>query len=256
MEKISAVILTFNEERNIAMCIDSVIGVADEIIVIDSYSTDKTMDICRNYKEIRLLQNPFEGYIEQKNFGKELATFDWVLSLDADEVLSDELRESILNAKKNFKFDGYLMNRLTYYCGKWIKHSGWYPDRKMRLFNRQKGIWVGLNPHDKFVLNKGAKQGSLKGDILHYSYYTFEEHEQQVQRFSEIAARSLYKKGVKSGYLKMMYKPLARFVKSYIVKQGFKDGVAGLTIARMTAKASFLRYKKLYRLYHPVNNDK
>lgn len=248
MEKISAVILTLNEERNIARCIDSVIHIADEILIIDSYSTDATLDIIKNYEHIKLIQNRFEGYIEQKNFGKELAVHDWILSIDADEALSDELQQSILKIKKSFQYDGFFMNRLTNYCGKWIHHSGWYPDKKMRLFNRKRGIWGGVNPHDKFQLFKGSKHTTLKGDILHFSYYTFKEHEEQVQKFAKIAANSLYKNGVKSSYIKIFYKPIARFVKSYLINSGFKDGSAGFTIARMTAKASFLRYKQLYQL--------
>jgi glycosyltransferase involved in cell wall biosynthesis len=248
MEKISAIVLTFNEERNIARCIDSILPVADEIIVVDSYSTDNTIAICKSYPIIKFVQNPFQGYIEQKNYAKSLAIHNIILSLDADEALSEELKNSILEVKNHWSHDGYTMNRLSNYCGKWIKHSGWYPDRKTRLFNREKGYWGGINPHDKFIMDKSALVKHLKGDLFHYSYYTIEEHKKQVEKFATIAAQSLFTRGVKSGYLKLIYKPVARFLKSYIINAGFLDGRKGFIIAKLTAKASFLRYRNLYNL--------
>ncbi len=247
MVKISGVILTFNEERNIARCIESIQSVVDEIVVVDSFSTDKTAEICKSYG-VRFEQFPFDGYIEQKNRGLSLTTNDYVLSLDADEALSPELMKSIQQIKQNWTHDGYTMNRLSNYCGKWIHHSGWYPDRKMRLIDRRKGKWAGMNPHDRFLPTEGATKEFLKGDILHYSYYTFEEHKAQVEKFAEIASRALYQKGVRSNLLKIIYKPVARFMKSYFVNTGFLDGKEGLIIACMTAKASYLRYLKLYNL--------
>lgn len=252
MEKISAIILTFNEERNIARCIQSVLGLADEILVVDSFSTDKTADICHEYG-VRFVQHRFDGYIEQKNYAAGLATYDLLLSLDADEALSDTLRESVAAVKANRKYDCYSMNRLTNYCGKWIRHSGWYPDVKVRLFDRRKGSWGGVNPHDKFIPSKEATLMHIEGDILHYSYYTIDEHKRQVERFAEIAARSLHEKGVRSGPAKILYKPLARFLKTYFVKGGFLDGREGWIIATLTARASWLRYNNLWKLQkqHP-----
>ncbi|MFI5135444.1 MAG: glycosyltransferase family 2 protein, partial [Chitinophagales bacterium] len=145
---ISAVIITFNEEKKIARCIDSLNGVADELVVVDSFSTDATVEICKA-KSVRFIQHAFEGYIQQKNFAVTQATNDFILSLDADECLSEELRLSILAVKNDLKFDGYIMNRRTNFCGQWIHHSGWYPDRKLRLWNRNKGAWGGTDPHDK-----------------------------------------------------------------------------------------------------------
>ncbi|MBL0341415.1 MAG: glycosyltransferase family 2 protein [Bacteroidetes bacterium] len=247
MIKLSVILLTFNEERNIKRCIESVLPVADEIIVVDSFSTDNTAAICSKYA-VRFIENPFAGYIEQKNFALSLTSYNYVLSLDADEALSEELINSILEAKQNWDQDGYLMNRLSNYCGKWIHHSGWYPDRKLRLFDSRKGRWGGINPHDKFMLDKNSKTGFLKGDLFHFSYYSFEEHEAQVEKFAEIASRSLLVKGVKSNPFKLVYKPVARFLKTYIINRGFLDGRAGFVIAKMTAKASYLRYLKLYKL--------
>ena len=246
MEKISVVILTYNEERNIKRCIESVLAVADEIVVVDSMSVDKTPEICRSYN-VRFFQHPFQGYIEQKNYATRLATNELILSMDADEALSDELVESILQVKQQRKFDGYTMNRLTNYCGKWIHHSGWYPDTKLRLVDRSKGQWAGVNPHDKFEMNEGAVN-HLRGDLFHYSYYTFDEHKAQIRKFADISAQSLHKNGVKSDLAKIIYKPIARFLRAYIVKAGFLDGREGWTIARMTAWASYLRYSQLYNI--------
>jgi len=247
MVKISGVILTFNEERNIARCIESIQSVVDEIVVVDSFSTDNTEEICKSYG-VRFVQYAFEGYIEQKNRGLSLATYDYVLSLDADEALSSELIESVKQIKQNWTNDGYTMNRLTNYCGTWIHHSGWYPDRKMRLLDRRKGEWAGMNPHDKFLPAAGATKKFIKGDILHYSYYTFAEHKAQVEKFADIASRALHQKGIRSNILKIIYKPIARFIRTYFMKAGFLDGKEGFIIACMTAKASYLRYLKLYYL--------
>ena len=247
MEKISVVILTYNEERNIKRCIESVLAVADEIVVVDSLSVDKTEEICRAY-DLRFISHAFEGYIEQKNYATKLATHDLILSMDADEALSDELKESVLTVKKQINADGYTMNRLTNYCGKWIHHSGWYPDTKLRLVNRTKGKWAGVNPHDKFEMYSSGNIKHLRGDLYHYSYYTFEEHKAQIRKFAEISAKSLYLKGVRSDLAKIIYKPVARFLRAYIVKAGFLDGREGWTIARMTAWASYLRYSQLYAI--------
>ncbi|HMT28516.1 MAG TPA: glycosyltransferase family 2 protein [Bacteroidia bacterium] len=247
MVKISAIILTFNEERNIGRCLESILSVSDEIVVIDSFSTDQTEAICKRF-EVKFVQHRFDGYIEQKNYGMSQASFDYILSLDADEALSPELLNSVMTAKQNWSADGYTMNRLSNYCGKWIRHSGWYPDRKMRLVDRRKGKWGGLNPHDKFIPSSDAQIKHLPGDIHHYSYYTFAEHEAQAIKFSDIASKALFDKGVKSNLLKLIYKPFARFIKTYFINLGILDGSAGFTIACMTAKSSYLRYLKLYKL--------
>jgi glycosyltransferase involved in cell wall biosynthesis len=169
--KLSVVIITFNEERNIERCLLSVQQLADEILVVDSFSKDKTLEICEKY-QAKVIQNPFEGHIQQKNFAMQQAQFDWILSLDADEALSEELSKSIAHIKSISKQEINLfeMNRLTNYCGAWVKHCGWYPDTKVRLVNRQFAKWGGVNPHDKLEGSKQEKVAFLKGDILHYSY--------------------------------------------------------------------------------------
>ena len=247
MDKLSVVILTFNEERNIRRCIESVLPVADEIVVVDSLSTDNTEEICNRFN-VRFVKHAFEGYKEQKNYATRLASHEIVLAVDADEALSEELVASVREVKQNRQYDGYVMNRLTNYCGRWIRHSGWYPDTKLRLVDRRKGKWGGTNPHDRFEMDPGGTISRLKGDLYHYSYYSFDEHRAQIIRFADISANALYTKGVKSGVAKIIYKPIARFFRSYLIKMGFLDGREGWTIARMTAWASYLRYRKLYQL--------
>ena len=248
MNKLSAVIITYNEERNIKRCLDSLTSVADEIVVVDSYSTDKTKEICMQYP-VRFIEHEFEGYIEQKNWARLQATYDLVLSLDADEALDETLKQSILKVKENTDADGYTMNRLTNYCGTWVRHSGWYPDKKLRLWFKDKGQWTGLNPHDKFEMVEGAVIKHLKGNILHYSYYTLEDHYKQIEKFTTILADSMYKQNIKSSTLKIMYKSAFKFFRDYIIKLGFLDGKAGWLIAKNSAYATYLKYYKLKKLY-------
>jgi len=165
MTPISLVIITYNEERNIARCIESVGELSDEVVVVDSFSTDRTEEICRQYGA-KFIQHTFEGHIEQKNYAITQATHPHILSLDADEALSEELKQSIYQVKQNWRYDGYYFNRLTSYCGKWIRHSGWYPDRKLRLFDSRKGRWAGVNPHDRYEPDKGSTIRFLEGDLL------------------------------------------------------------------------------------------
>lgn len=245
--QISAVIITFNEEKNIRRCIESLQGIVDEILVVDSFSKDKTKEICLELNA-RFLEHEFIGHIEQKNWAKDQAKHNYILSLDADEALDETLKQSILEAKEDWTFDAYKMNRLTNYCGKWIHHTAWYPDTKVRLFNRDKGVWGGLNPHDEFVINKGVEIKHLKGDLLHYSFYTKEEHVLQIEKFSTIGAKALFLKGKRANYLLLFIKPLARFIKNYIVRKGFLDGRAGFDISRLSAYANYLKYNKLIKI--------
>lgn len=248
MPKISAVILTFNEAQNIGRCIDSVKGVVDDIVVIDSFSTDSTEAICLE-KGVRFIQHPFEGYIEQKNWAMTQAKYDYCLSLDADEALSEELKVSVKAAAKDWKSDGHTMHRLTNYCGRWIRHCGWYPDTKLRLFDRRKGFWGGMNPHDEFRLQKAGRIVHLKGDILHYSYYSLSDHILQVEHFTNIGAKALFEKGCKAGFIKLYLSPPIKFFRDYIVKMGFLDGFEGFSICRISATATFLKYAKLRHLH-------
>lgn len=249
MTEISVVIITFNEEKNIARCIDSVAGIADDIVVLDSFSTDRTEAIC-NEKGVRFIQHKFDGHIEQKNRAITHAKFPHVLSLDADEALDEALRRSIFEAKQNWKHDGYYMNRLTNYCGTWIRHCGWYPDRKLRLWDSRKGKWGGINPHDKYEMFDGDKNtGFLKGDILHYSFYTIEQHRKQVNYFTDISAKALYSKGKKAGIVQLTFSPAIKFLRDYFFKLGFLDGYYGFIVCKISAGATKMKYEKLRDLW-------
>ncbi|MBK7173281.1 MAG: glycosyltransferase family 2 protein [Bacteroidales bacterium] len=247
MPELSVVIITLNEEKQIAHCIDSVQGVADEILVLDSFSTDRTEAICRE-KGVNFVQHAFDGYIEQKNRALSLARFDFVLSLDADEALSDELRISIAEVKKQPLVKGYSMNRLNNYCGKWIRHCGWYPDKKLRLVDRNHARWEGTNPHDELKLQSGQII-HLKGDLLHYSYHSIKGHVAQANHFTDISAQAMFEKGLKAPIWRLLVNPTLMFLKSYVLKQGYLDGFYGFTISLISAHATFLKYAKLKQLW-------
>ncbi len=247
MPALSAVVITFNEEKNIRRCLQSVRELCDEMLVVDSGSTDATVAIC-TAMGAKVIHQDFLGYVEQKNFAAEQAKNDWVLSLDADEVLTPELIASIAEIFPQPVAKGYTMNRLTDYCGKWVRHGGWYPDVKLRLFNRKEGAWSGINPHDRYVLKHQARPVHLAGDILHYSYQSISDHLRQIDHFSRIGAKALYDRGEKSNLLKLLYKPPARFLRNYILRRGFLDGMTGLVIGVNSAHAVFLKYLRLYYL--------
>ena len=250
MIQISVVIITFNEEKNIARCLDSVKEMADEVVVLDSFSTDKTKEICLA-KGVNFFEHAFDGHIQQKNRAITYAKYPYVLSLDADEALDDTLKRSILEIKKNADKDGYYMNRMTNYCGHWVKHCNWYPDKKLRLWKSAKGKWTGINPHDKYELHEGDKNtGYLKGDILHYSYYSVEDHYKQVEYFTNIASTAYFEKGIGAPFYKLFVNPIAKFIDHYLLHLGFLDGSAGYSISKISAYATYLKYKKLRKLYH------
>ncbi|HHW59433.1 MAG: glycosyltransferase family 2 protein [Bacteroidales bacterium] len=246
--KLSIVIITFNEEKNIARCINSVKEIADEIIVVDSYSTDKTKDIALDLGAI-VIENKFEGHIEQKNIALQKANYTWVLSLDADEALSDKLKNKIQEIKKNPTADGYTMNRLTYYCGRWIRHTGWYPDKKLRLVRKDLAQWCGINPHDRLELTNSNNIKHINADILHYSYFTLNDHLNQLEKFTQISANELYKYKIKPNFWHFFIKPLHKFINHYIYHAGFLDGYEGFQISMISAYGVFLKYAKLRELY-------
>ena len=253
MLKLSAVIITLNEEKNIARCIESLQGVADEIIVVDSYSTDKTADLCKEMG-VTFLSHPFKGHIEQKNYAIEQARYPFVLSLDADEALSKNLKASILGIKQNNTHDAYRFNRLNNYCGQWVKYAGWYPDAKIRLWKKEKGKWKGTNPHDKVVMEKGTSIGFLQGDLLHYSYSSISQYIAQTNSFSTIAAREAFHQGKKSSFIKIVLNPTFTFVKKYFFQRGFTGGWAGFIICVNSAFGKFLKYVKLQELHKESNH--
>lgn len=247
MVQISLVIIAYNEEKNLPACLDAARQVADEIIVVDSGSSDHTPEICRDYG-VNYLLHPWEGYSGSKNFGNSLAKFPWILSLDADEVLSTELINQILQVKIQPSADAYSLNRLTNYCGKWIRHGGWYPDVKIRLWRKDIASWQG-EVHEELVFKDKVKLSHLQGDLLHYSIPTPEVHRQQILKYSSIWAKSAYQTGKKASIVNLLVKPLFRFLSTYFFKLGFLDGSEGFTIARMSAWSVYLRYSKLRTFY-------
>jgi glycosyltransferase involved in cell wall biosynthesis len=247
MIKLTVAIITYNEERNIARCLDSVKDIADEIIVVDSFSTDKTESICNQYN-LRFIKNPFKGHIEQKNFALALAQHDYVLSLDADEALSSELLLEIRKVKEDFQYDGYRFNRLTNYNGHWVNYCGWYPDTKLRLIKKSLAHWTGTNPHDILEMKNSSKVAFLKGDLLHYSYTSIASHINQTDKFTTIAARAAFAQGKKSSLVKIYTRPFLKFFRDYFFKRGFLDGHYGLIICSINALSALLKYAKLYDL--------
>ncbi|AHJ99226.1 glycosyltransferase family 2 protein [Hymenobacter swuensis] len=243
---LSVVIITFNEEANIARCLEAARSIADELLVVDSFSTDRTVAICQELGA-RVVQHTFEGYVEQKNYATQQAHHHHVLQLDADEVLTEELRQSIGQTKTNWQGAGYTLARLTNYCGSWVRHGGWYPDRKLRLYDRRLGRWEGLLLHERYELAAGQPTPlPLFGDVLHYSYDSVEQHVQQLNRFTSIAAQELWLRGKRHVSLfHLLLKPWWKFVHGYFLRLGFLDGFAGLSIAVISAWGVFLKFAKL-----------
>lgn len=247
MKKLSAVIITYNEERNIERCLNSLVNVVDDIVVVDSFSTDQTEKICLS-KGVRFIQHAFDGHIEQKNWAITQAKYPHILSLDADEALSEKMGKEIIRIKENWESDGYIFNRLTNYCDKWIKNGGWYPDKKLRLWDSSKGSWQGINPHDEFIMEKGATTQHIKADILHYSYYSISDHLKQVNYFTDIASRAYFEKGKRSSLIKILVSPILKFISSYFFKTGFLDGYYGFVISVISSFATFIKYIKLKQI--------
>lgn len=241
--KLSAVIITLNEEKNIERCIRSLLPVADEIVVVDSGSADRTAEIAESLGA-KVVFNAFKGHIEQKNVALKMAIHPLVLSLDADEALSEELAGSLQKVKKSPWADCYSVNRLTQYCGKWIRHGGWYPDTKIRLVRNLKASWGGTNPHDKMIPEKGATVGHIHGNLLHYSIHSLTDHLLQIDYFTTIAARQRVEKGKKLNLIKLIVNPFAKFFKDYFLRLGFLDGYTGFVIASLSGYATFLKYLK------------
>jgi glycosyltransferase involved in cell wall biosynthesis len=247
VEKLSVVIITYNEEKNITRCLNSLKPIADEIIVLDSFSSDYTVDIAREWGA-KVWQEPFRGYIEQKNRAIELATYNYIMSIDADEEIDEELQKSIHAAKQTFTYSAYKMKRCTNHCGRFIRHGTWYPDRKIRLFDKRVACWGGLNPHDKVVFRKTIAVKQLPGEILHYSFATIHEHIAKNDRFSSIVAKSYYKAGKRTNLVRVIVNPAWAFINGFFIRKGFLDGSQGLIIAWNQARYTFLKHKKLWRL--------
>ena len=238
---LTAVIITKNEERNILRCLNSLLDVADEIVVVDSGSTDNTAAICEDFG-VKFVHHDWQGYSEQKNFANSLASNDWILSIDADEELSDELKHSILRYKnKHIPHDMvFSMNRLTNYCGHWIRHCGWYPDRKIRIWNRKIGSWQG-EIHETIVFSTEIQEKVLQGDLLHYSFATAQDYEDQMFKFAKMRGQHYFMKGKRHAGFFMVVSPIFAFVQHYFFQLGFLDGRDGFHICRINAKATKLK---------------
>jgi glycosyltransferase involved in cell wall biosynthesis len=239
--KISATIITYNEERNLPRAIES-LRCCDEILVVDSGSTDRTVAIAERFGA-RVTEANWRGYAGQKNYASDQATYDWVLSIDADEALSEDLEAEIWQLKKNGPtYDAYTLPRLAQYLGKWILYSGWYPDRKIRLFDRRKACWVGDYVHESVKVT--GTVGALKGNLLHYTCGSLTEHLKTMDRYTTLAAEELAARKKPIGLRQLLLDPIWTFFKTYILQRGFLDGLEGLTIAYMAALYTFLKYAK------------
>lgn len=244
--KISVVICTKNEERNIERCLKAANSVADEIIIMDSFSTDQTESICRKFEKVIFHQTQWLGFSNTKNKANELARSEYILSLDADEVLSDEIQQEILEMKS--KLTGYYqINRKTNYCGKWIHYSGWFPDRHVRLFPKIGSAWSEDLVHEKLIFDRNQKVLDLKGLVYHYSVIDLQDHLNKINKYSELAARKLAGRSRISLAFSMLLNPVFRFFRHSILKFGFLDGLAGLQISILSAYSVFLKYKKAFK---------
>lgn len=246
--KISVVIITFNEERNIARCIASVKQLVDEVLVVDSESTDHTRELA-SAAGARVITRAWTGYSDQKNFANAQARDPWILSLDADEELSPELERSMRQAFVEGLNGAYSMDRLTNYCGTWVRHGGWYPDNKVRIFHRDRARWEGSHVHETLALDPGTVIHRLQGDLLHYSYPTIASHRERIERYSDLHARKLFASGKHAGPVKRYLSPVAKFISGYFFQLGLLDGRAGFDIARLSARAVHLKYAKLEQLW-------
>lgn len=244
MTSISAVIITKNEERNIEACLKSIEELVDEIVVVDSHSTDRTEEICKAFN-VRFHKADWKGYAATKNYANSLASSEYILSLDADERLSKELHTDILQNKKEGLSGVYKMDRLSNYCGTWIRHCGWYPDRKIRLFPAAHARWEGEYVHEKLVFGDKLNITLLEGLLYHYSYYSIEDHLARIESYARLGAEKLAASGQTGGWPLGILKSAGRFISCYIFRLGFLDGFHGWIICKNTAYAIFLKYKYL-----------
>jgi len=239
--KISATIITYNEERNIARALES-LRCADEVLVVDSGSSDRTLEIAEKLGA-KVVDSPWPGYAKQKNLAAERAQNDWILSIDADESLSEALEAEIWHLKKNGpEYDAYTMPRLARYLGRWINHSGWYPDRKVRLYNRNKAQWVGDYVHESVKVT--GRIGHLEGNLLHFTCESLSEHLKTMDRYTTLAAEQLLASKQNVTWGRLIFEPPWTFFRTYFLKLGFLDGVEGLAIANMAALYNFVKYAK------------
>ncbi|MEW6457409.1 MAG: glycosyltransferase family 2 protein [Acidobacteriota bacterium] len=251
--KISVCIITHNEENRLPETLKSIEKIADEIIVVDSFSKDKTIEIAKS-SGARIFLKEWADYSNQKNFAISKASFPWILSIDADERISEELRNEILTLKKTEpEEDGFFIKRKNYYLGKWIKHSGWYPDRKLRLFRKEKANWEGEYVHESLILR--GKAGKLKNNILHYSYRNISDHVKRINSYSSLSAQKMFEERKKSNIILALFSIPLTFIRFYLLRGGIFDGIQGLIISILSSVYIFLKYVKLWEM-NRTKNDK
>ncbi len=239
---LSVTIITLNEEKNIARAIKSVQGFAQEVLVVDSGSQDRTREIARELGAC-VLENPWRGYGQQKNFAQLNATHDWILNIDADEEVSHELALEIQNTlerETDMSVKGYLLPRLSYYLGRWIRHGGWYPNRQLRLANRQHSKWTEPDVHEECIVLGAVKP--LSADLLHYPFTDIQDQILTNLRFSKLGSERLAKAGEEPSLALLIFKPIGKFLETFVLKMGFLDGIAGLIISVNAAHSIFLKY--------------
>jgi glycosyltransferase involved in cell wall biosynthesis len=255
--KITATIITFNEEANIRAACESVAW-ANEILVVDSESSDRTREVAEECGA-RVLTRPWPGFALQKQFAADAAAHEWIFSLDADERVSEELRHSIedlLYTSEERLADGYLVARRSFYMGRWIRGGGWYPNHQLRLYRRSRGEWKGAYIHESVKLQDGARVETLKGDLLHYSIRDAEHHNRMIsERYAPLAARQMYEAGRRSSPLRIATAGTAAFLRSYLLKGGFRDGLAGYAIARFAAHNAYLKHLLLWEMQNGKRAD-
>lgn len=245
--KISVTIITRNEEDRLAEALASV-SWADEVVVVDAESTDRTVEIARQYTD-RVIIHPWPGYAAQKNFADDQASHEWILSMDADERVSPELRRSIEQLKREGpQYDGYRIPRRAWYLGRWINHSGWYPDYQLRLYRRDCARWQGDYVHESVRVE--GTVGTLTGDLWHFTRRSLAEHHEVLGQYTTLAAEEAFAQNKTVGFLDLLLKPPWTFLRSYIFKQGFRDGIPGLVIASFAAYYVFLKQAKLWERQH------
>ncbi len=240
---ITVAIITKNEEANIGRCLASA-PFADEVVVVDSGSTDRTVEIAKELGA-RVVNHAWVGHVKQKQHAVDIATHDWIFSLDADEEVSEPLRRLIRQLKEEgAKHDAYTVRRKTFYLGRWIDHSGWYPDTRIRFFNRQKAHWGGYDPHDEVVCE--GRIGVLDGDLNHYSYRDLTHHLQRINEYTGIMARERWDQGKRATMFDIVLRPPFAFCKKYFLQKGFLDGRHGFVVCALAAYYVFCKYAKLW----------
>jgi glycosyltransferase involved in cell wall biosynthesis len=245
--EISAVIIASNEEKSLEGTLKSIAGVVEEIVVVDCFSTDNTVKIAKKYTD-HVVQRAWTNFADQKNFANSKAAHSWILSLDADERVSPELGEELSEIKKTEPvYAAFFIPRQAFYLGRWIRHSGWYPDPKLRLFRKDRARWEGEYVHERLVVD--GKIGKLKGSIHHFTYQNIAEHLARINKFSDLGAQKLYAEKKKSRWYHLLFLPFFRFLRAYIWKRGFLDGFAGLVISVLTGYGIFIRYAKLREIW-------